>query len=87
MTAPQCPHCGAEIALEDLRRLWFGYVSTRRQQTAKLGGRPPKLRKCPHCGEKFGAAELRSHVPRCPQHPPVTTPSGRPPGRPRKQPA
>lgn len=29
------------------------------------GGRPKRMRRCKKCGERFGAREMRAHIPQC----------------------
>jgi hypothetical protein len=53
-----CPHCKHELS-DDWIKAAHSRVAGRR------GGRPRVSRPCPYCREKFGARELREHIPQC----------------------
>src|SRR5437667_3526052 len=62
----KCPHCKHELS-DDWIKAAHSRVAGRR------GGRPQVSRPCPYCKEKFGARELREHIPRCDKAPKRTT--------------
>src|SRR5437868_2303453 len=57
-----CPYCKHQLS-DDWIKAAHSRVAGRR------GGRPRVSRPCPYCREKFGARELREHVPRCDKSP------------------
>lgn len=57
-----CPHCKHELS-DDWIKAAHSRVAGRR------GGRPQVLRPCPYCREKFGARDLREHIPQCDKAP------------------
>src|SRR5437868_8012500 len=65
-----CPHCEHQLS-DDWIKAAHSRVAGRR------GGRPQVSRACPYCKEKFGARELREHIPRCDKAP-KRTPSQSP---------
>ena len=58
LSAEQCPHCNRALPDE-----WIKAAHSR--VAGRAGGRPRILRGCPFCKERFGARELREHIPRC----------------------
>lgn len=54
-----CPHCHKPISRSDAARA----LRSDKSHRAKV------LRPCKFCGRKFGAREMRKHVPECPKKP------------------
>ena len=62
-----CPHCEKHIDAATVARAMFGNWEN--------SGRKKVLRPCPKgCGEKYGAREMKAHIPRC-DGPPATPPA------------
>jgi hypothetical protein len=57
-----CPHCDHVLSDE-----WIKAAHSR--VAGRIGGRPRVLRPCLFCKKKFGARELRGHIPRCDKAP------------------
>jgi hypothetical protein len=56
-----------DISDEDLKSECNKRIAKSR---TKSGGPPPKKNKsCEYCGKEFGVAEMRKHIPRCPDNP------------------
>lgn len=54
---------------EDFFREWSRRLKIRRNASPNKQGRKKILRPCPHCGKEYGAHELRTHKPVCPNKP------------------
>ena len=66
---PICRHCAELPEPTPLTRRGifdpaFSFVTQ-----SPVMGRDKVETPCPYCGEKFGARELREHLPRCPKRP------------------
>src|ERR1051326_4576495 len=57
-----CPYCKHEISDD-----WIKAAHSR--VAGRGGGRPRVLRPCPYCRKKFGARDLRGHIPKCDRAP------------------
>jgi hypothetical protein len=53
-----CPYCKHELSDD-----WIKAAHSR--IAGRQGGRPRVLRPCPYCRKKFGARDLREHIPQC----------------------
>jgi hypothetical protein len=58
----RCPHCNLMLPDE-----WINAAHSR--VAGRTGGRPRVFRQCHFCKEKFGARELRAHMPICEKNP------------------
>ena len=71
-----CPSCNDFIP-PSLILAEAGRIRANLRETAG-GGRPKRFKICRHCAGKFGAREMREHLPRCPKRK-KSSPAGRKP--------
>jgi transcriptional regulator NrdR family protein len=57
-----CPHCHKSISASQI-------ASALARSGSETAGRPKTIKPCPKCGQRFGALELRKHIPHCHRQP------------------